>query len=924
MTALPSGIVTFLFTDIEKSTQWAGTLGDHRWAALLAEHQRRLRVVFHAHSGHEVHTEGDAFFVVFEHAEHALTAAVAGQRSLASHAWPDGGGLRVRMGVHTGRGLLRDRDYVGYEVHLAKRICDAAHGGQVLVSSSTADLVRRQLPGDLSLTSLGHHRLKDLRDAQHLLQLCDARLPQQFPAPRSVGPARTTLPAPRSALVGREAEVAHVTELITAHRLVTLTGVGGCGKTRLAVEVANGMLGTFRDGAIFVELAPISDPSVVAPAVANASNIVIGDAPATSSAVEALIEGLASRRCLLLLDNCEHLLDAASDLAERIIDRCPGVAVCATSREPLGVAGEQVYRVPSLGVPTDDSQIATAEAVRLFAVRAQAAHSGFSLSPANRVDVAHICRRLDGIPLAIEFAAARITHLSPRQIAERLDDVFLLLTGGRRRIPRQQTLEATLDWSHDLLADSERVLFRRLAVFSGTFDLACTERVCVDELIPARAVVDLLRSLVSKSLVISEYRGDEVRYRLLETVRAYAAQRLRAAEESEALRDRHSDWYVNWLEAFPLANTVLDGVTIGRLTQELGNIRVAADWAIARARPDLLARLACRTLGLWWLGDRSEVGHQWLQKVIQHPEKLSSAEQLGCYSVLSFTSALRTDGAALEHASRAIELARGRPSGYLVVALGQRALMLAISAVMTRDDGAAAEARRTAAAGIATARAGLEKLWLAYAHQMRGQVELSLRDERSSVDSFGQAVEACEMSEEFAVIAAWAHANLSVAHHVLGEHEKALRAAQRAETHLERISGYLLRIIIPLETVPSLAAGGARDAAYAKMQEALRDTTRTEPLYVNALLILTGTLAFLAGAAERAGRLLATGRHVGAAAQLAVPFSSPPNAALYRYYVPLVRAALGVDGARRAAAEGREMTSEQAVAYALETLDAIS
>jgi len=218
----------------------------------------------------------------------------------------------------------------------------------------------------------------------------------------------------------------------------------------------------------------------------------------------------------------------------------------------------------------------------------------------------------------------------------------------------------------------------------------------------------------------------------------------------------------------------------------------------------------------------------------------------------------------------------------------------------------------------------LEKLWLAYAHQMRGQVELSLRDERSSVDSFGQAVEACEMSEEFAVIAAWAHANLSVAHHVLGEHEKALRAAQRAETHLERISGYLLRIIIPLETVPSLAAGGARDAAYAKMQEALRDTTRTEPLYVNALLILTGTLAFLAGAAERAGRLLATGRHVGAAAQLAVPFSSPPNAALYRYYVPLVRAALGVDGARRAAAEGREMTSEQAVAYALETLDAIS
>jgi predicted ATPase/class 3 adenylate cyclase len=923
MTALPSGIVTFLFTDIERSTEQAGALGDERWAALLAEHRRRLRGAFSAHRGREVHAEGDAFLVAFERATDAVAAAIAGQRALESDPWPNAARVRVRMGLHTGEALVRDGDYVGHEVHLAKRICDVGHGGQVVVSTQSAELVRRQLADGVWLADLGRHRLKDLRDAQQLFQLCASGLRTDFPSLRSLGGFRSNLPAQRSTFVGREKELAIILTLLADHRLVTLTGIGGCGKTRLALQAARARLGSFRDGVFFVDLAPISDPELIVTAVSAAAGISIGGAfgGATPSITDLLLDYLAARHCLLVIDNCEHLLDATADLVDRVLARCPEVVICATSREALEVEGEQTYRVPSLTIPADTSEVDTSEAVQLFQVRARATKPDFQITPDNRQHLAEICRRLDGIPLAIEFAAARMSHLSPRQIAERLDDAFCLLTGGRRRIERQQTLEAALDWSHDLLGIDEQTLFRRLAVFAGSFDLTSAERVCSDEVLRPAPVLDLLGSLVAKSLVTTEGAGGELRYRMLETVRLYASKRLIAAGEVEALRGRHRDWYVRWLETLPFECTVFDHSTIARVAQELDNMRVAADWSIAEHRPDLLARLACRPLGVWWFTDRSDEGHRWVLKAVERPDILSAEQLMICYAVLSLTSMLRAEGAAADYAARAIALARGVPTAALVVALGQRAVGLATSSVLTRDHPKADEARRTITEAIATARSRLDRVWLAYAHHMSGQVELTLGDTRCAAEHLGAAVDACDERDAHTIIRVWALSNLSVCQHLCGDTENALRSALRARHVWDRVGETIVRVAISIETTPSLAAAGHREVACAKLRDALRDTSRVEPLYPNTVFILTAAVATIAGRFDRAGRLLAAGRYLGGAAELPVPFRSPPIAALYRHYVVLVREALGFDAARYAKAEGRAMAVDDAIAYALDTLD---
>ena len=386
---------------------------------------------------------------------------------------------------------------------------------------------------------------------------------------------------------------------------MTLTGVGGSGKTRLALQVGARELGRFPDGVFFVELAPVSDSDLVSPAMATAAGLSFGDALGGpgGSVDDRLVASLARRKCLLLLDNCEHLLDAVAELVDRILAGCPNVILLATSREALGIEGEQIVPVPSLAVPDNPSEAEGAEAVRLFVERAKSVKPPFALGPDSRAPVVEICRRLDGIPLAIEFAAARVAHLSPQQIADRLADRFRLLTGGRRRIQRQQTLTAALDWSHDLLAEEERTVFRRLAVFAGGFFLDAAEAVCSGDGIPAGSVLDLLGSLVAKSLVTAaeEDRGD-ARYRLLETVRIYAAEKLAAAGEAETVRSRHRDWYLGWIEDMPLERLAFDTAALRAVLGEIDNLRAAADWCLGDDRPDLLARLATRLFSFWWLG----------------------------------------------------------------------------------------------------------------------------------------------------------------------------------------------------------------------------------------------------------------------------------------------------------------------------------
>ena len=406
MHALPEGVLTLFFSDVEGSTRLAKAHGDAAWAELLETHRKLLRHAFAAHGGHEVDTQGDSFFAVFRLPSDAVAAALAAQRSLAAQAWPAAGAVRVRIGLHTGEAMARGDHYVGQEIHRASRICDSGHGGQIVVSQTTAELVRGSLPEGATLAPLGDYRLKDLGQPQRLFQLSTTGLPSDFPRLRSLD-IPTNLPTERSSFIGREADISALRERLAEHRLVTLTGIGGSGKTRLALQVGALELGRFADGVFFVDLAPVSDAQLLAATVASACGLMLGEASGAGAASfeDRLIEALARRQSLVIVDNCEHMLEAVADLLDRLLADCDKLTLLATSREALAVEGEQVLPVASLAVPDDaaltPAQAEANDAVRLFVERAKAVKPGFALAPDNRAAVVEVCRRLDGIPLAI-------------------------------------------------------------------------------------------------------------------------------------------------------------------------------------------------------------------------------------------------------------------------------------------------------------------------------------------------------------------------------------------------------------------------------------------------------------------------------------------------------------------------------------------
>jgi predicted ATPase/class 3 adenylate cyclase len=923
--ALPGGIVTFLFSDVEGSTRLAAELGDARWAELLEEHRRILRRAFSAHGGREVDAQGDAFFVAFARPTDAMAAAVEAQRALEESSWPGGVRVRVRLGLHTGEALVRGDHYVGQEVHRASRICDAGHGGQIVVSQTTAELVRRSLPAGATLIDLGPHRLKGLGDVQWLFQISATGLCSDFPRLRSLD-APHNLPAERSPFIGREEQIGAIRKLLAGHRLVTLTGIGGSGKTRLALQVAARELDAFPDGAFFVDLAPLSDPDLVAQSMATACGLTAGEAPAGvgGSVEDRLVVALARWRSLLIIDNCEHLRDAAADLVDRVLAGCPDVAVIATSREALDVEGEQVVQVPSLRLPEDPAEAEASEAVRLFLARARSLKPDFQLTPDSRAPIVEICRRLDGIPLAIEFAAARVAHLSPRQIADRLQDRFRLLTGGRRRIQRQQTLEAALDWSYELLDEGERALFRRLAVFCGGFSLEAAEAVCGVDGVAAGSVLDLLGSLVAQSLVVAAEDEREVRYRLLETVRLYAEAKLAAAEEAESVRSRHRDWYLAWIESIPFERLSFSAAAFRAAAAEIDNLRAAADWSLAAGRLDLLARLATRMFSFWLnTGSASREGRRRFLEVLQHEERLSTDERVACHAVLSAApfSDLELQ-AAWEAANRAIELADGRPSPFLVIAMNMRAFADSVRGAFPGADPHYADgARRTTQAAIATTRSGMPLEWRAYAELFGWMTETNLGDARAAANWARACTETCDVAAEPGYLRPAAIAGLAVSHHLLGETDAALRAAREFLALPDLRDTPLLWGTDVFELTPALIAGGEVDLALEMLRDAVREVRRTDtPMAENHLLSIVGVVEQLRGHPERAGRLLAAARYLGGAADLPIPFRTPASTAFYSHYLPIVRAALGPLESRRARDEGRALTLDDALAYALESL----
>jgi predicted ATPase/class 3 adenylate cyclase len=607
MTDLPTGTVTFLFTDIEGSTGLLQALGD-RYPAVLDEHAAIIRRAVAGGGGVEVSTHGDAVFAVFRSPAGAVSAAVAAQRELAAHDWPPGQPVRVRMGVHTGEGALGGDDYAGIDVHRAARIADAAHGGQVLVSEATCGLVRHALPGGTALRDLGGHRLRGIDDPERLHQLVVEGLPGDFPPPRTLEARPSNLPLQLTSFVGREGEIAEVERLLGQTRLLTLTGPGGSGKSRLALQVAADLLPRFEDGSCFVDLAPVTDPALVPAAVAKA--LGVPEAP-MRPILDELKDHLRHRELLGVVDNFEQVAEAGPVL-EELLTAAPRLRAMVTSRVVLSLRGEQEYAVPALGA---------VEAVRLFTERALAASPRFALTSENAPVVEEITARLDGLPLAIELAATRVKVLTPTEILSRLRRRLALLTSGSRSLPeRQRTLRAAIAWSYDLLDPVERRLFGRLSAFTDGWTFAAAEEVCDPDGLGLDAL-DGLTSLVDKSLVRrTEPPGQAARFSMLETIREFGLERLEAGGDLDPVRRRHADHYLRLAaEAEPHLTGDDQGAWLDRCDTEHANIRAALRWAIDGGDAERAQAAAAALWRFWQQRGHLAEGRRLLDEVLAMP-----------------------------------------------------------------------------------------------------------------------------------------------------------------------------------------------------------------------------------------------------------------------------------------------------------------
>jgi predicted ATPase/class 3 adenylate cyclase len=609
---LPTGTVTFLFTDIEGSTErWER----HREAmkGAVRRHGEILQASIEDHDGHVFKTVGDAFCASFHNVADAITASLAAQQRLEAEDWSGIDGLKVRMAIHTGHTDERDGDYFGPAVNRVARLLAIGHGGQVLVSGASADLSQGELPPRAALRDLGEHRLKDLTHPEQVYQLVAPGLASEFPPLRSLEALPNNLPLQITSFIGRDVEILTVSELLVKHRLVTLVGAGGVGKTRLALQVGADLLDRYEDGVWLVELAPLSDNDLIPSTVASVFHV--GEA-ANRTITEAIVHALKARRALIVFDNCEHVVEPAARLIDAILRSCPHVRIIATTRQGLGIAGEAVHRVASLAVPETGGHLTAEDAMRhgaiaLFVERAIAATESFRLTDENAPVVARLCNRLDGIALAIELAAPRLKALSLEQLETKLSERFRILTGGSRTaLPRQQTMRALVDWSYDLLTDDEKMLFRRVAVFAGGWSLDAASAVCSDDKIEEWAVLDLLQSLVDKSMVVAKLSGSEQRYRLLESTRQYAHELLVKSGELEPMQVRHAKWF---LEFARRAESVRDSTPtkawLNSVDPELDNLRAALDWALADKNDvELGAALAANMFGYWFIAGYESEG----------------------------------------------------------------------------------------------------------------------------------------------------------------------------------------------------------------------------------------------------------------------------------------------------------------------------
>ena len=934
----PARTATFLFTDIEGSTRlWE----DHRDAMsrALETHDSLLRSVVERSGGDVVKTTGDGMLAAFDRAESALAAALDGQIDLAEHDWPGTGPLRVRMAIHSGTADVRDGDFFGPALNRVARLLAIGHGGQVLVSGTTAGLVADDLPAGSELIDLGEHRLRDLDRPEHVYQLVAAPLRREFPPLRSGSSHPTNLPLQVTSFVGREQELVDIERLLSTGRMVTLVGVGGTGKTRLALHAAADVVERYANGAWLVELAPLTDAGLVVAEIGRALRV---QPQPDQPPLEPLVDYLRSKELLLVLDNCEHLIETVADVAYRLLGSCSGLRILTSSREPLGIDGERVYAVPSLTLPADPDvdrahapadaeeleQAERSEAVSLFVERARSILPSFALDASNVGAVVEICRRLDGIPLALELAAARVNLLSPAEIAEGLGDRFRLLTGGRRTaLPRQRTLQALVDWSWDLLDDADRRLLRRLSVFAGGWTLEAAESVTADLTDggarpggAARvATLDGLGRLVDRSLVTVDHAG-ATRYRMLETIRQYAADRLAESGEARDLRDRHLSTYLQ-LTVAAEAGLAGPGMTtwLLRLDTEIDNLRAALDWAF-EAHPEAGLEMCVALIRYWRSRSMGSEGLDRTGQAIDHVRALAPPDAEATAQARAVLLARGLAGAAF------LKLTGGRPDAAAVAeeaigaarAAGDPAAL--IDAVTTLvnvralvTDGRDVDAWRTMLLEALTLGETLgDGTRVARLQAILALIEAPL-DPPSADAWLERASEAAAKSGNPLEIATISHIRGRIASRT-GRLVDAQRWFAQSQAQFHAIGDRRFELSARSELAHALRRSGAIDAAEAEYRETIHGWQHSGNR--GAIANQLEAIAFLAvarGSGERAARLL------GAAEALREVAGSPMTAQERREHdgeLLRLRAQLEAAALDEHWAEGRAMSSEEAVALA--------
>ncbi len=906
-----SGTVTFLFTDIEGSTRLLQYLGDAESVQIFEDHRSLLRSTIAAAGGRELQDQGDGFLTAFQSPGDAVAGAVAAQRALGAHAWPHDARLQVRMGLHTGAPVKTREGYVGLDVHRAARICQAGWGGQILISERTQELLRDP-PEGVDLRDRGLHRLKDLQRQEHIFQIIHPSLPSDFPALRSLDPRLTNLPVQLSSFVGRERELTEITNIASRSRLITLTGPGGTGKTRLALQVAAELTDAFTDGVWLVELAAVADPAAAPRAAAAVLNV--REQPKEPLAAT-LAEALGTRKILLILDNCEHVVSAAAELANGLLRSCTNLSVLATSREPLGVSGETMYPVPSMALPDPDhltpDTLSGYEAIRLFVDRATAVLPTFRLSAGNAAAVVQVCRRLDGIPLAVELAAARVKVLSVEEIAKRLDERFRLLVGGSRTAPaRHQTLQAAMDWSYGLLSEGERAVLRRLSVFAGGVTLEAAERVCGGEGVEATDLLDLLSHLVDKSLVVAETEDGPPRYRLLETVRQYGRDRLREAGEERATRERHRDWFLDLAErAEPELRGHQQSDWLDMLEREHDNLRAALEWSLTSADTDATLRLAVPLLWFWDTRAYFKEGRDWLGRALAASGPSRSrlrGQALIAAGHLAWHQSDYQEARSLIEEGRDIFTELGDASG---IADSMWFLGLAVS-----EQGDYAKAVEIYERGLALytnlgdRRGVLEILnWMGFTENARGSVE----------GATALHNEALTLARELEV-----PRMIAVALRGLGQAASSRGDRTRAKTLFEESLAVFRRIgakVFYPGVLRRLSGIAVEDGDFERAEALLRESLvycreQGEKIGMATCLEDLARLAGRTGRYERAARLVGASAALRGITGAAQTFWTRDG---YEADLGLVRRALGPGAFDAAMAAGRAMTVEQALDYAL-------